>query len=387
LGAQPVTGVARDDSVTTTSVGGEALSGLSTSLDLTRNTMYDVSASLSAIQAGTTTVAASWSAESTITTANGIVFSSPRGMAIDSSGNIFICDRSRSRVVKLNSSGVYVSSASLNGNNFVCVDASGKVYVTSTTSTGDLYKYSNSLVLEDQATGSEFEGTLSGVATDDTHIYIATSNDVIIKALCSTLDWVATYGSSGSGNGQYNNPEGIVYNPDDGHLYVADAGNNRVQKITTAGVYVSQFATAAGTRGIDVDADGNLLLVNNTAGNFKRYTTVGALLDTTTQSSAYGIASVDANTAWVSVSSGSGSIVKWTYDAGSPGGYGEVAVSINGNVGTYLGIGNEVGLVENTHTQSVQGPASVTAAAYGKRTSSTLTLESAVLSAKAVPRR
>jgi hypothetical protein len=99
-----------------------------------------------------------------------------------------------------------------------------------------------------------------------------------------------------------------------------------------------------------------------------------------------GVAVTSTEVAWVSGNTGD-NLTTWVETDAVTGGYGEVAVAIDGNVSSYIGRGNEVGDIGNAHTRSVQGPASVTVAAYGKRTSDTLTLESAVLSAKAMPRR
>jgi DNA-binding beta-propeller fold protein YncE len=57
------------------------------------------------------------------------------------------------------------------------------------------------------------------------------------------------FGSLGSGNGQLNSPRGLAVEPSGTGLYVADTGNDRVQKFNIYGEYLSQFGssgTAAG---------------------------------------------------------------------------------------------------------------------------------------------
>ena len=51
---------------------------------------------------------------------------------------------------------------------------------------------------------------------------------------------VHTFGSRGSGAGQFSSPHGIAISPD-GQLYVSDYSNSRVQVFTADGTYVRQF--------------------------------------------------------------------------------------------------------------------------------------------------
>ncbi len=51
---------------------------------------------------------------------------------------------------------------------------------------------------------------------------------------------VASWGSQGSGAGQFTNPVGIAVGPT-GDVYVADAGNNRIQKFNSNGTYLRQW--------------------------------------------------------------------------------------------------------------------------------------------------
>ena len=51
---------------------------------------------------------------------------------------------------------------------------------------------------------------------------------------------VRKFGSSGSGNGQFNVPAGVEFDSDD-HLYVVEYGNHRVQRFTIGGKYLLRF--------------------------------------------------------------------------------------------------------------------------------------------------
>ena len=54
--------------------------------------------------------------------------------------------------------------------------------------------------------------------------------------------FVTKWGTLGSGDGQFSEPRDVEV-ASDGNAYVADTGNNRVQKFTSAGVFTSQWGT------------------------------------------------------------------------------------------------------------------------------------------------
>ncbi len=60
-------------------------------------------------------------------------------------------------------------------------------------------------------------------------------------------EWVASWGSLGSGPGQFDTPHGIAVSPDD-EVFVADRGNRRIQVFDTDGDYIREFT-------IDVPVD------------------------------------------------------------------------------------------------------------------------------------
>ena len=56
-------------------------------------------------------------------------------------------------------------------------------------------------------------------------------------------EWVASWGSLGSGPGQFDTPHGIAVSPDD-EIYVADRGNRRIQVFDTDGNYLREFVVS-----------------------------------------------------------------------------------------------------------------------------------------------
>jgi tripartite motif-containing protein 2/3/tripartite motif-containing protein 71 len=84
-----------------------------------------------------------------------------------------------------------------------------------------------------------------GVAVNQRgEIVVAESSVHCISIFSPTGDKLRSFGSKGSGNGQFNGPCGVAVD-DDGNILVADAGNIRIQKFTSAG----KFIKAVGKRG------------------------------------------------------------------------------------------------------------------------------------------
>ena len=107
------------------------------------------------------------------------------------------------------------------------------------------------------------------VAVDDNgDVYVAVYGyhciDVFNKE-GTKLRSIGTPGSNGSENGQFYNPFGIAIRGS--VLYVVDQGNNRIQKMTTSGKFISKFGTSGSgagqlstPRGICLDRDGRVFV-------------------------------------------------------------------------------------------------------------------------------
>ncbi|HEY8809995.1 MAG TPA: hypothetical protein VIM28_08230, partial [Solirubrobacterales bacterium] len=68
----------------------------------------------------------------------------------------------------------------------------------------------------------------------------------IASALIGTYQ--SSFGSSGTGSGQFAHPAGIVQLPS-GNLWVVDENNNRLQKFNEAGEYKSKMGSAGSGNG------------------------------------------------------------------------------------------------------------------------------------------
>lgn len=213
------------------------------------------------------------------------LFSGPQGLAVDSSGNVYVADTGNSTIRKVTPEGAVSTLAGQAGNpgnadgssaqfynpQGVAVDGSGNVYVADT-GNHTIRKITAGGVCSTLAglTGifGTFDGTNtgarfncpSGVAVDGSgNVYVSDYNNNTIRkvtaagAVTTVAGWPGIWGNAeGSGtNALFFGPSGIGVDGT-GNLYVADSGNQTLRKITAAGV----VSTVAGLGGVMGDMDG-----------------------------------------------------------------------------------------------------------------------------------
>jgi len=223
-------------------------------------------------------------------------FYAPQGIAIDAQGNLFVADLGNNVIRKISTAGVvstfcgngtrgYVNGADtvaeFNNPQGLCVDASGNVFVADR---------SNNLVRKITAAGvaSNFAG--SGAAY--------------------------YFNGTGSDNA-FNGPKGVAVDAS-GNIYVADAGNYCIRKITTGQTTSTlvggpvQTTIVGSPSGISIDSKGNLYIADQT----------GRILELTTGNVLYTLAGTYNTTGYVD---GTGAAAKFNGPQG-------LTIDNNGNI-------------------------------------------------------
>jgi sugar lactone lactonase YvrE len=201
-------------------------------------------------------------------------FDRPTDLAIDSSGNMFICDQQNHRIRKVTSAGVVTTfagstegfvnatgtSAKFSYPFGICIDASNNLYVTEplgsrirkVTSAGVVTTFVNA------AGGFDLQSP-HGIEIDSSgNLYVCDYYGQAIKKVTSAGvitnlagTGVQGYEDTEAGAAQLNFPIGIALAPS-GNLYVTEYMGCQVRKVTTAGV----VTTEAGFFGIGGNNDG-----------------------------------------------------------------------------------------------------------------------------------
>uniref|UniRef100_UPI003743F19A hypothetical protein n=1 Tax=Psychroflexus aurantiacus TaxID=2709310 RepID=UPI003743F19A len=191
-------------------------------------------------------------------------FSKPYGVAVDASGTVYVADYNNHRIRKTTPAGVVStlagstqgfadgtgSSAQFSKPYGVAVDASGNVYVADfnnhrirkTTPAGVVSTLAGSTSGFADGTGSSAQFSKPyGVAVDASgNVYVADFNNHRIRkttpaGVVSTLAGSTQGFADGTGSSaQFNYPIGVAVDAS-GTVYVADANNHRIRKITPAG--------------------------------------------------------------------------------------------------------------------------------------------------------
>ena len=197
-------------------------------------------------------------------------FSSPTGVAVDVSGNVFVADSQNNAIRKITSGG---SVSTLAG--------------TGAAGAGD-----------GPGTSATFHSP-SGIAIDVAgNLYVTDTANNKIRKITSTgvVSTIAGNGNSGFTDGAgaaatFNNPSAVAVDPSGANIYVADTFNNKVRKVTSGGMVSTLAGTGAsglvnglGTsaqfkndQGITVDSSGTIFVSDFSNNVVRKIDTTGTV--------------------------------------------------------------------------------------------------------------
>ena len=204
-------------------------------------------------------------------------FSNPKGIAVDSSGNVYVADTGNSRIQKFDASGNYVgqwASTSVAG---LAIDGTNVVYAAGG---GNLREYDTSGAA---ITSWASSGAVAVAVDGSGNVWIASNTGNTIRRYNSSGTPLSNVGSAGSGDGLLSGPLGIAIAPS-GNAYLADTGNGRVQRFSGSGTYQTQWGEYPGDgvldspTGLAVDASENVFVTNKTEDIIQKFDSDGNYL-------------------------------------------------------------------------------------------------------------
>lgn len=152
-------------------------------------------------------------------------FDRPAGLAIGSQGHLYLADSFQNRAHRYDQNGGWLGSFGSEG------DAEGR-----------------------------FRGMAGVAASTDTTVYFADPGNNRVQRFGATGSSPSAFGGAGSGDGQFSRPAGLAVAPTGAEgapeIFVADSGNNRVQRFDRAGAFISAWSrTGSDTGGFDNPTD------------------------------------------------------------------------------------------------------------------------------------
>jgi DNA-binding beta-propeller fold protein YncE len=178
-------------------------------------------------------------------------FDSPRGIATDSTGNIFIADTGNGRIEKFSPSATFLTTIAIRENaegklgapNGIAIDKLNNVYVADASKHVVERLAPNGTVLDDwEGPPPGFYGPRRIAIGPDDSLYIVDQGRTRIVKLNLKGQVLTTWGSGGSGDGQFNDHTSVAVDPATNKVYVADPRNSRIQIFDSNGNFLTKWS-------------------------------------------------------------------------------------------------------------------------------------------------
>ena len=186
-------------------------------------------------------------------------FDNPHGIAVDGAGNILVADTGNGRIQKFSPNGTFVTSIATTDPNGIGVDRAGNIYVAEIGSKHRVQKLGpDGRFITEWAPG--LYGPRKIAIGPDDSIYVVDSGRNRIVKFSPDGQVLATWGSEGSGDGQFRALTSVAVDPKTNKVYVADPINSRIEVFDSNAKFLSKWSVpewreALGFEDLAIDPD------------------------------------------------------------------------------------------------------------------------------------
>lgn len=227
-------------------------------------------------------------------------FSEPLAITVNqTTGDLYISDMGNNRTVEASPAGkplvewqAWSEAHQLSTSRGLAISSTGTVYMTngSVVSEWTLPEAGGAHLVYNTTFGStgSGEGQFSAPAFSSIdgsgNIWITDYYNDRVQKFSAKGKYLASYGKEGSGENQFNHPLGIAVNQSTGNLYIADNSNNRIEEISSTGTYIRSFGTTGSgelnyPEGVAIDTSGNVWVADTHHNRIVKYTSTGTYLN------------------------------------------------------------------------------------------------------------
>lgn len=167
-------------------------------------------------------------------------------VTVDVEDSIYVADAGNQRIQKFTDDGLLFSHFDTGWYNVkIAVDSGGRMYTIDGTHSS-IRKYLNNGILVDIFGGAPGSGDgkfdrPQGLATDaESNLYVADTGNNRVQKLDRYGRFITKWGTAGSGDGEFENVYDLAIDSE-GFVYTIDKGTQHIQKFTSEGVFVTSW--------------------------------------------------------------------------------------------------------------------------------------------------